>query len=108
MDEVLADRAGRLEMENADIWRAYPKFGKTCYEAGPQGGRTLRRVNPAFAAGASSEGAGHSQVRRGSAEGLSRVELRPVAFLAMTTLGFPNAVAALTLFEDIVEEGGKP
>jgi hypothetical protein len=50
----------------------------------------------------------HSQVRRGIAEGLSRDEHRHVAFLAMTTLGFPNAVAALTWIEDIVEEGGKP
>ncbi len=51
---------------------------------------------PTRAAGASSEGAGHSQVRRGIAEGLWRVELRHVAFLAMTTLGFPMAIAALT------------
>ncbi len=50
----------------------------------------------------------HSQVRRGIAEGLSRDELRHVAFRAMTTLGFPKAVAALTWIEDIVEEGGKP
>ncbi len=49
----------------------------------------------------------HLQVRRGIAEGLSRDELRQVAFLAMTTLGFPKAVAALTWIEDIVEEGGK-
>ncbi len=49
----------------------------------------------------------HLQVRRGIAEGLSRDELRHVAFLAMTTLGFPKAVAALTWIEDIVEEGGK-
>ncbi len=50
----------------------------------------------------------HSQVRRGIAERLSPDELRHVAFLAMTTLGFPKAVAALTWIEDIVEEGGKP
>jgi alkylhydroperoxidase/carboxymuconolactone decarboxylase family protein YurZ len=50
----------------------------------------------------------HSQVRRGIAEGLSRDEHRHVAFLAMTILGLPKAVAALTWIEDIVEEGGKP
>jgi len=31
-----------------------------------------------------------------------------VAFLAVTALGFPKAVAALTWIEDIVEERGKP
>ncbi len=50
----------------------------------------------------------HSQVRRGIAEGLWRVELRPVAFLAVMALGLPKEVAALTWIEDIVEEGGKP
>ena len=108
MDEVLAGRAGRLAKENADIWETYQKLGKPCYEAGPLEGRTLRLVKLALAADAGSEGAVHSQVRRGIAEGLSRDELRHVAFLAMTTLGFPKAVAALTWIEDIVEEGGKP
>ncbi len=108
MDEVLADRAGRLVKENADIWEAYQKLGKACYEAGPLEGKTLRLVKLALAAGSGSEGAVHSQVRRGIGEGLSPDELRHVAFLAMTTLGFSKAVAALTWIEDIVEEGGKP
>ncbi len=63
---------------------------------------------PIGVAGAGAERPGHSQIRRGIVEGLWRVELRPVAFLAMTTPGFPKAVAALTWVEDIVEEGGKP
>ena len=46
MDEVLAGRAGRLAKENADIWETYQKLGKTCYEAGPLEGRTLRLVKP--------------------------------------------------------------
>ena len=62
---------------------------------------------PTRAASAGAERPVHSQVRRGIAEGLSRDELRYVAFLAMTTLGFPKAVAALTWIEDIVEEGGE-
>ncbi len=108
MDEVLAGRASQLAKENVDIWEAYQKLGKACSEAGPLEGKTLRLVKLALAAGAGSEGAVHSQVRRGIAEGLSRDELRHVAFLAMTTLGFSKAVAALTWIEDIVEEGGKP
>ena len=46
--------------------------------------------------------------RRSIAERLSPDELRHVAFLAMTILGLPKAVAALTWIEDIVEEGGNP
>ncbi len=107
MDEVLAGRASRLVKENADIWEAYQKLGKACSEAGPLEGRTLRLVKLVLAAGSDSEGAVHSQVRRGNAEGLSPGELRHVAFLAVTTPGFPKAVAALTWIEDIVEEGGE-
>ena len=63
---------------------------------------------PTRAAGAGAERPVHSQVRRGIAERLSPDEHRHVALLALTILGFPKAVAALTWFEDIVEEGGKP
>ncbi len=62
---------------------------------------------PTRAASAGAERPVHSQVRCGIAEGLSPDELQHVAFLAITTLGFPKAVAALTWIEDIVEEGGK-
>ena len=108
INEVFPGRAGRLVKENADIWETYQKLGKAYSEAGRLEGRTLRLVKLALAAGAGSEGAVHSQVRRGIAEGLSPDQLRHVAFVAMTTLDFPKVVAALTWVEDIVEEGGKP
>ncbi|MCH8154541.1 MAG: hypothetical protein IH786_04640 [Proteobacteria bacterium] len=50
----------------------------------------------------------HSQVRRGIYQGLSPDELRHVAFLAIPTVGFPKAIAALTWIEDIVEKTGTP
>ena len=63
---------------------------------------------PTTAVGAGAERPMHTQVRRSIAERLSPDEFRHVAFLAMTTLGIPKAVAALIWIEDIVEEGGKP
>ena len=45
----------------------------------------------------------HSHVRRALAEGASIEELEHVALLAIPTLGFPQAVAALTWIEDITE-----
>ncbi len=65
-------------------------------------------ARPTRAAGAGAERPAHSQVRRSIAERLSPDELRHVAFHAMTTLGLPKEVTALTWIEDIVEEGGKP
>lgn len=59
----------------------------------------------ALAIGAGSEGAVHSHVRRALAEGASREELEHVALLAIPTLGFPQAVAALTWIKDITKQG---
>jgi alkylhydroperoxidase/carboxymuconolactone decarboxylase family protein YurZ len=74
-------------------------------QAGPLDAKTQRLVKLALAAGAKLEGAVHAHARRGLNEGLSPEELRHIAMLAITTLGWPSAIAALTWFEDVV---GKP
>jgi alkylhydroperoxidase/carboxymuconolactone decarboxylase family protein YurZ len=56
-----------------------------------------------LAIGAASEGAVHSHSRQGIAEGISADELKHVAVLAATTLGFPRAIAALTWIEDVTD-----
>ena len=67
-------------------------------------GGTRRLVKLALAVGSGSEGAVHSQVRRGLAEGMTADEARHVAFLAIPSIGFAKAVAALTWIEDIVDK----
>jgi alkylhydroperoxidase/carboxymuconolactone decarboxylase family protein YurZ len=93
--EILPSRAGQLATENPEIWRAYQALGNACL------------VKLALAVGVGSEGAVHSHVRRGIDEELSPDELRHVATLAIPTLGFPAAVAALTWIEDILEKKTK-
>ena len=68
-------------------------------------GRERRLVRLAFAVGGGSECAVHSHTRRAREEGLSADELRHVAALAITTLGFPRAIAALTWIDDIFKKG---
>jgi alkylhydroperoxidase/carboxymuconolactone decarboxylase family protein YurZ len=105
--ETLPSRAGQLASENPELWRAYQALGSACAEAGPLDDRARRLVKLALAVGVGSEGAVHSHVRRGIDEGLSPDELRHVAALAIPTLGFPAAVAALTWIEDILEKKTK-
>ncbi len=105
--ETLPSRAGQLATENPEIWRAYQALGNACAEAGPLDDRARRLVKLALAVGVGSEGAVHSHVRRGIDEELSPDELRHVATLAIPTLGFPAAVAALTWIEDILEKKTK-
>ena len=72
-------------------------------EGGPLDIRTRHLVKIAPAAGAASEGAVHSHVRRCMAGGLTKDEIRHVALLAMPTLGLPGAVHNMTWMDDILE-----
>lgn len=100
LDE-LPSAAGRVAKEHPDLWAALERLGEACNEAGPLDPRTRRLVNLAFAIGADSEGATHSHTRRALNEGISAEELRHVAFLAVTTLGWPHAIRGLTWVEDL-------
>jgi alkylhydroperoxidase/carboxymuconolactone decarboxylase family protein YurZ len=61
-------------------------------------------IKIALAAGAGSEGAVHSHVRRGLAEGLTEEEIRHVALLAIPALGLPAAVRTITWMDDLLED----
>lgn len=95
--------AGTLARRFPEIWEAYAVLGERCAEAGPLDARIRHLVKIALAAGAGSEGAVHSHVRRGLAEGLTKEEIRHVALLAVPTLGLPGAVRTMTWMDDILE-----
>lgn len=99
--EELPSAAGEIARTYPAIWQAYNGLGQACAEAGPLTGRTLRLVKLALAIGAGSEGAVHSHARRALEEGVNIEELRHTALLAITTLGFPQAVRALRWIEDL-------
>jgi alkylhydroperoxidase/carboxymuconolactone decarboxylase family protein YurZ len=86
-EPVLPSGAGVLARRFPKIWESYAALGERCAEAGPLDARTRHLVKIALAAGAGSEGAVHSHVRRGLAEGLTKDEIRHVALLAVPTLG---------------------
>jgi len=91
------------------VWNAYASLGQAAAEAGPLDNRTRRLIKLALAIGARSEGATHSHARQGLEEGLAPEELRQIALLAITTLGFPAAVAGLSWVEDEVNKAaGSP
>lgn len=86
------------------LWEAYEKLGQACSEAGPLTGPAIHYVKLALALGAGLEGAAHSHIRRALASGGDPEAIRHVAYLAVTTLGFPRAVAALTWIEDVLPD----
>ena len=100
-NNALPAAAGQVAQAYPDIWRAYAALGAACAAAGPIEGQTLRLVKLALAMGAASEGGVHSHCRRALEEGVPPEALKQVALLAIPTLGFPRAVAALTWVEDV-------
>lgn len=63
--------------------------------AEPMDERTRRLVKVGIAVGAVSEGAVRSAARKALAAGATEAELEHIALLAISTRGFPSAIAAL-------------
>ncbi|MGN6057429.1 MAG: carboxymuconolactone decarboxylase family protein [Sphingomicrobium sp.] len=103
-DVDLPGTAGQVAREKPELWRAFQALGAETGKAGPLSEREQRLVNLALALGGDSEGATHSHARRGIADGLSADELEHVAFLAITTLGWPQAIRGLTWIRDITRK----
>lgn len=101
--EELPPAAGAVAAENPELWEAFAALGKAAAGAGPLSGSTLRLVKLALAVGSAQEGATHSHVRRGLAEGLTAAELEHVALLAIPMLGFARGVQALTWIRDLTQ-----
>ena len=103
--DQLPSRAGDLARRHPEVWESYAELGRRCAEAGPLDAATRHLVKIALAAGAGAEGAVHSHVRRGLAEGLRADQIKHVALLAVTTLGLPGAVRTMTWIEDMLPRG---
>ncbi|MEF8757925.1 MAG: carboxymuconolactone decarboxylase family protein [Halobacteriales archaeon] len=102
VDELPSTPAGFAE-EHPEVWERYADLGEASSAAGPIDAETKRLVKLALAIGADSEGAVHSHVRRGLEEGIPRETMEHVAILSITTMGFPQAMAALSWIDDVEE-----
>jgi len=69
----------------------------------PSTNEQTRLLKLALAVGAEAEGAVRSNVRKSLAQGVTETELRAVALLAITTCGFPSAIAGLRWVDEVLE-----
>lgn len=104
MAEKLPAAAGDVANQHSELWAAYKELGKAASAAGPLDGREKRLVKLGLAIAIGSEGAVHSHTRRALQEGLSPDQIKHAALLAIPTIGFPSAVAALTWIADITDK----
>jgi len=72
--------------------------------AGPLTERDRRLVKLGIAIGRESEGAVRSNTRKALAAGLDRAAIRQAALLAITTAGFPTAIAGLGWVDEVLTQ----
>ena len=88
-----------------EVWQAYDRLGALIHDRGPVDKKTRELLKLAMAMGARLEGAVHSHTRRALEEGAKAEEIYHVVLLGLTTLGFPQTIAALTWVEDDLQNG---
>lgn len=89
-----------------DVVRAYEALGDATRGAGPLDPLHAELVKLALAAGARLEGGVHAHVRRALDAGATAAQVRHVALLGITTLGFPASMAIRAMVEDELEKRG--
>jgi len=102
MSEFLPRPLQEFIKKYPDIWQAYENLGEKCHEGGPLDEKTRRLVKLGIAIGARLEGAVHSHTKRAVEIGIPENEIIHVALLAITTIGFPSTIAAITWIRDVL------
>ena len=92
----------KFTSEFPEVSRAYHALASAAHDSGPLDERARQLVKLALAVGAGHEGAVHAHTRRALAVGMTPAEIKHVVTLAITTLGFPEAVAAYSWMNDIL------
>ncbi len=90
------------------VWEAYDRLGGAVHQEGPIGPKFRELVKLGIAIGGRLEGGVKAHTRLAIEKGATREEIRHVALLAITTVGFPTAMAALTGIEDVISKRRGP
>lgn len=94
----------QMKEQYPDVFQSYETLGKAARDAGPLDDKSAALVKVALSIGASLEGASHGNARKALTAGCSPDELRHVALLAVTTLGFPSMMRAKAWIEDVTSK----
>lgn len=102
MDEYLPEVYLEFTRRYPEVAEAQGQLARTVDDASPFDERTTRLLKLALAVGAEADGAVRSNVRKCLAQGVTETELRAVALLAITTCGFPSAIAGLRWVDEVL------
>ena len=96
----------RFRGEYPTVVAALDGLGEAVDAAGPLDERSQRLVKLGLAIGASAEGAVRSNARKALAAGATPEDVRHVALLAVTTCGFPTAIAGIGWIDEVLDAAG--
>ncbi len=102
MGEYLPEIYREFRDRYPEIAAAQDELSRTIRESTPLDERTTHLLKFALALGAQADGAVRSNVRKSLSHGITESELRAVALEAITTCGFPTAVAGLKWIDEVV------
>jgi 4-carboxymuconolactone decarboxylase len=100
--EYLPDVYVRFRERYPDVAQSLDALGRATQGAGGLDARAQRLVKLGIAIGALAEGAVRSNVRRARAAGVNDEDIRQAALLAISTAGFPTAIAAMAWIEEVL------
>jgi alkylhydroperoxidase/carboxymuconolactone decarboxylase family protein YurZ len=103
MNEELPEFLKKVINKYPKPWQSHQAVGSAVGELQGLDGKTQQLVKLGIAIGAGLEGAVHSHVRRCKKEGFTDDEIYHTAMLAVTTIGWPSAIAALSWINDILK-----
>ncbi|MCX5880755.1 MAG: carboxymuconolactone decarboxylase family protein [Deltaproteobacteria bacterium] len=90
-----------------DVFKDYKQLGISCRDAGPLDDKTQDLVKLGIAMGYNSRGGVMSHTRKAMAAGATPEEIFHAVLLSLTTIGFPNMMAAMTWVNEVLEEQPK-
>ena len=100
----LPSRFVEFQKKHPDLARAVDQLGTAASAAGPLDKKTIELVRLAIAVGAREEGGVHSHTRRALEAGATAGEIRHAVLLSITSIGFPNTMAAMSWVEDVLKD----
>lgn len=104
MKEPLPKSVVSFKQKYPAVWNAFAALGEQCHEAGPLDEKSRRLIKLGIAISAQHEGAVHSATRQALSYGITAEELFHTAILAITTIGWPAAYAAMTWIDDVISQ----
>lgn len=98
----------KFSREFSEIAKKYKELGVACRSAGPFDEKIQDLIKLGIAIGLNSQGAVRSHTRKALGAGATREEIMHVVLLSLTTIGFPEMIAALGWVEEVLaKEGSK-